>query len=174
MDKSRSRIWMSMMLLLGIATVGLGMPAGAAPGAPASPQGVGDASCFAPGPHGFTDVPADRYYNTAVAWLVEAGITGGTSPGKYSPNNPVTRAQMAVFLWHLKGDPTPRRPPQLHRRPHQQLLQHRRLMARRSRHHRRHLTRQILAKQPGHTRPNGRVPLALRRRPHPHRPPQLH
>ena len=59
------------------------------------------------GPHNFTDVPTNSYYNTAVSWLVEAGITGGTSPGKYSPNNPVTRAQMAVFLWHNAGDPTP-------------------------------------------------------------------
>jgi streptogramin lyase len=110
MAMSRSRIWMSMMLLLGIATLGLGMPAGATPGAPETPQAVSNASCIAPGPHGFNDVPDDSYYNTAVAWLVEAGITGGTSPGKYSPNNPVTRAQMAVFLWHNAGDPTPAGP----------------------------------------------------------------
>jgi hypothetical protein len=50
------------------------------------------------GPHNFTDVPTNSYYNSAVAWLVESGITGGTSPGKYSPNATVTRAQMAVFL----------------------------------------------------------------------------
>jgi hypothetical protein len=62
------------------------------------------------GPHNFSDVPTTSYYNTAVSWLVEAGITGGTSPGKYSPNNPVTRAQMAVFLWHNAGDPTPTGP----------------------------------------------------------------
>ena len=33
------------------------------------------------GPHNFTDVPTNSYYNSAVAWLVESGITGGTSPG---------------------------------------------------------------------------------------------
>jgi alpha-tubulin suppressor-like RCC1 family protein len=57
------------------------------------------------GPHNFTDVPTTSYYNTAVAWLVGAGITGGTSPGTYSPNNPVTRAQMAVFLWKYSCPP---------------------------------------------------------------------
>ena len=49
-------------------------------------------------PHTFTDVPTNSYYSTAVSWLIEAGITGGTAPGKYSPNAKVTRAQMAAFL----------------------------------------------------------------------------
>ncbi|MBK9558028.1 MAG: S-layer homology domain-containing protein [Candidatus Microthrix sp.] len=42
----------------------------------------------------------------AVGWLVGAGITSGTSPGTYSPSQPVTRAQMAVFLWRAAGGPT--------------------------------------------------------------------
>ena len=62
------------------------------------------------GPHNFTDVPTNSYYNSAVAWLVESGITGGTSPGKYSPNATVTRAQMAVFLWRNAGEPVPAGP----------------------------------------------------------------
>ncbi|MBK7167159.1 MAG: S-layer homology domain-containing protein [Candidatus Microthrix sp.] len=62
------------------------------------------------GPHNFTDVPTNSYYNSAVAWLVESGITGGTSPGKYSPNATVTRAQMAVFLWRNADEPVPAGP----------------------------------------------------------------
>ncbi|MBK7322573.1 MAG: S-layer homology domain-containing protein [Candidatus Microthrix sp.] len=42
-----------------------------------------------------------------MSWLVEAGITAGTSAGKYSPNRAVTRAQMAVFLWNAAGSPAP-------------------------------------------------------------------
>jgi hypothetical protein len=87
MKLGRSRIWMSMALLLGIATIGLGVPSGAAPGAPAALQGVGNASCFSPAPHGFSDVPTTSFANTAIAWLVEAGITTGTTPTTFSPNN---------------------------------------------------------------------------------------
>nr|WP_287393414.1 S-layer homology domain-containing protein [Candidatus Microthrix sp.] len=58
------------------------------------------------GPHGFNDVPAGHFAGTAVGWLVGAGITSGTSPGTYSPSQPVTRAQMAVFLWRAAGGPT--------------------------------------------------------------------
>ncbi|MBK6971048.1 MAG: S-layer homology domain-containing protein [Candidatus Microthrix sp.] len=32
------------------------------------------------GPHNFTDVPTTSFANTAIAWLVEAGITTGTTP----------------------------------------------------------------------------------------------
>ena len=56
---------------------------------------------------GFSDVQAGSYYERAVAWLVDAGITTGTSPGVYSPNQKVTRAQMAVFLWRSAGEPVP-------------------------------------------------------------------
>ena len=48
---------------------------------------------------GFSDVPPLSYYATGVAWLVEVGITGGTGPGVYSPDQIVTRAQMAMFLF---------------------------------------------------------------------------
>jgi hypothetical protein len=46
----------------------------------------------------FTDAPLGSF---AVAWieqLAAEGITGGCGGGNYCPNNPVTRAQMAVFL----------------------------------------------------------------------------
>ena len=54
---------------------------------------------------GFTDVPADAWYAGAVLWAVEQGITGGTGDGKFSPDAPCTRAQMATFLWRANGSP---------------------------------------------------------------------
>ena len=36
-------------------------------------------------------------------WAVEQGITGGTGGGKFSPDTPCTRAQMATFLWRANG-----------------------------------------------------------------------
>ena len=47
----------------------------------------------------FTDIPANQYYTDAVTWMAEQGITGGTSPGKFSPNASVIRRDMAVFLY---------------------------------------------------------------------------
>lgn len=55
----------------------------------------------------FSDVSADAYYYDAVLWAVEQGITGGTGDGKFSPDAPCTRAQMATFLWRAAGSPTP-------------------------------------------------------------------
>ena len=53
----------------------------------------------------FTDVPVGSYYYDAVLWAVEQGITGGTGDGKFSPDAPCTRAQMATFLWRANGSP---------------------------------------------------------------------
>ena len=54
---------------------------------------------------GFGDVPSGSYFETAVAWLVEADITGGTAPGHFSPNQKVSRGQMAAFLFRgRRGD----------------------------------------------------------------------
>jgi hypothetical protein len=53
----------------------------------------------------FTDVACAPTPAFAVDWIEELfneGITGGCGVGLYCPNNPVTRAQMAVFL--LKGE----------------------------------------------------------------------
>ncbi|MEZ5246594.1 MAG: S-layer homology domain-containing protein [Acidimicrobiales bacterium] len=55
---------------------------------------------------GFTDVPAGAFYTDAVVWLKTEGITTGTSATTYSPNDVVTRAQMAAFLHRLAGSPT--------------------------------------------------------------------
>ena len=54
---------------------------------------------------GFSDVRRDRFYANAVDWLFDRGITTGTSPTTFSPDDVVTRAQMATFLWRLAGSP---------------------------------------------------------------------
>lgn len=56
------------------------------------------------GPHGFVDVPGGAFYAGAVGWLKEQGITTGSSPTTYSPSDPVTRAQMAAFMFRMATD----------------------------------------------------------------------
>ena len=53
----------------------------------------------------FTDVVKGSYYETAVLWAVENGITNGTSETTFSPNAPCTRAQTVTFLWRSQGKP---------------------------------------------------------------------
>jgi sugar lactone lactonase YvrE len=55
-----------------------------------------DAYCGTEDP--FTDVPYSLWSCKYVKRLVELGITKGIGEGLYGPGNPVTRAQMAVFL----------------------------------------------------------------------------
>ncbi|MBR4691403.1 MAG: S-layer homology domain-containing protein [Oscillospiraceae bacterium] len=57
----------------------------------------------------FADVAESAYYCKAVLWAVEQGITKGTGEGLFSPNEPVTRAQTATFLWRLAGMPSAKR-----------------------------------------------------------------
>ena len=49
----------------------------------------------------FQDVAADAYYNAAVAWAVQQGITNGTSETTFSPNETCTRAQIVTFLYRM-------------------------------------------------------------------------
>ena len=53
------------------------------------------------GGSGFTDVEPGSWYEPYVAWAVESGITLGVGEGLFAPNDPVTRAQMALFLMRL-------------------------------------------------------------------------
>lgn len=53
----------------------------------------------------FFDVPDNQYYTAAVGWLAAVNITTGTGPGLFSPNDLVTRGQMATFLWRYAGEP---------------------------------------------------------------------
>ncbi len=47
----------------------------------------------------FTDVAADSYYASAVAWAKANGITTGTSADKFSPDDDCTRGQIVTFLY---------------------------------------------------------------------------
>lgn len=49
-------------------------------------------------PSTFNDVPAEYWAYSFIEALVRNGITAGCGNGNYCPNDPVTRAQMAVFL----------------------------------------------------------------------------
>lgn len=52
----------------------------------------------------FKDVPTTHPHYSAIEWLAKNGITKGTNPPKndmFSPESPVTRAQMATFLMRL-------------------------------------------------------------------------
>ncbi len=57
------------------------------------------------GDHPYTDVTAPELQQP-VAWMTETSITTGTSPTTFSPNKPITRAQIATFLYRYKGSPT--------------------------------------------------------------------
>jgi hypothetical protein len=46
----------------------------------------------------FTDVPSNAWYALSVQYIKNLGITGGTGGGLYSPNSPVIRGDMAIFL----------------------------------------------------------------------------
>jgi hypothetical protein len=52
-------------------------------------------------PHGFTDVPASSFAAADIACIKALGITTGTSPTTYSPDDSVTREQMAAFIGRL-------------------------------------------------------------------------
>ena len=53
----------------------------------------------------FGDVKSGSFYEQAVAWAVENGITGGTGDGKFSPDATCTRAQAVTFLYRASGAP---------------------------------------------------------------------
>ena len=53
----------------------------------------------------FADVPKGSYYEQAVLWAVERGITSGTDATHFSPGVPCTRAQVVTFLWAAAGKP---------------------------------------------------------------------
>jgi len=61
-------------------------------------------------PAPFEDVEEGSFYEDAVNWLAEAGITTGTSPTTFEPAAFVTRGQMATFLWRMCGEPEPAEP----------------------------------------------------------------
>lgn len=81
------------------------VPFGSAPPAPTIP--LPDTFCFSAttGDAGFADVPSGQFYTEPVSWAVTSGITTGFEDGTFRPGDPVTRAQLAVFLWRLSCSP---------------------------------------------------------------------
>ncbi len=46
----------------------------------------------------YSDVDANAYYAPYINWATRHGITSGTGNGTFSPDQPITREQMATFL----------------------------------------------------------------------------
>ncbi len=61
----------------------------------------------------FDDVPVDNPFHNDILTIATAGITGGCTDTSYCPSNPVSRAEMAVFLLKSKygADHVPPPPP---------------------------------------------------------------
>ena len=55
----------------------------------------------------FSDVFDRDYFYSPVLWAVSEGITTGTSPTTFSPNESCTRGQIVTFLWRAAGSPEP-------------------------------------------------------------------
>ena len=55
----------------------------------------------------FKDVPKGSYYETAVKWAVENGITNGMSDTTFSPDTTCSRAQIVSFLWRSQKSVAP-------------------------------------------------------------------
>lgn len=60
-----------------------------------SPEGNGNSS--------FLDVNKNDYYNSAVLWAAQNGITTGTGDGRFSPGADCTRAQIVTLLFRANG-----------------------------------------------------------------------
>ena len=54
----------------------------------------------------FVDVVKGSFYEKAVLWAVEQGITVGTDATHFSPDDPCNRAAVVTFLWRYAGEPT--------------------------------------------------------------------
>lgn len=61
----------------------------------------------AAGDSGFADVAPGQYYAKAVAWASANGVVSGYGNGRFGPNDPITREQLAVILWRYAGSPAP-------------------------------------------------------------------
>lgn len=62
-------------------------------------------------PHGFGDVEA-AWQQDPVSWMFNRGITTGTTPSTYSPDDNLTRGELAVMMHRLEGSPTAPAPTQ--------------------------------------------------------------
>ena len=71
-------------------------------------EGLGCANCDAVRENPFVDVTTDAYYQNSVLWAVENGITNGTTPDTFSPEQELSRAQAVTMLWRAAGSPEPK------------------------------------------------------------------
>ena len=53
----------------------------------------------------FTDTQEGAWYADAVLWATQAGVISGYGDGRFGPNDPVSREQIAVILWRYAGSP---------------------------------------------------------------------
>ena len=56
----------------------------------------------------FVDVRPGSYYEDAVNWAADTGVTTGTDAAHFSPDGVCTRAQAVTFLWRAAGSPAPK------------------------------------------------------------------
>ena len=56
-------------------------------------------------PNPFKDVKSSNGFYKGIVWCYSKGITAGTSDTTYSPNNNITRWQMILMLWRMRGKP---------------------------------------------------------------------
>ena len=56
-------------------------------------------------PELFQDVPEDSYFTIPVEWAAYTGVTGGTSPGVFSPYDTCNMAQVLTFMWRACCEP---------------------------------------------------------------------
>ena len=54
----------------------------------------------------FSDVPQNQWYTAAVTWAAETGLVSGYPGGKFGPNDPIKREDIAVILFHRAGSPS--------------------------------------------------------------------
>jgi len=55
----------------------------------------------------FDDVPTGEWFTPYVRWANANGIMHGKGDGNFSPNAPMTRAQLVTVLWRIDGEPAP-------------------------------------------------------------------
>lgn len=53
----------------------------------------------------YGDVSGGAWYSEAVRWATSQGIVSGYGNGRFGPNDPITREQLAVMLWRYSGSP---------------------------------------------------------------------
>jgi hypothetical protein len=54
----------------------------------------------------YSDVADNAWYTSAIIWATQQGIIKGDPDGKFRPNDPVARQELAIILWRDAGEPT--------------------------------------------------------------------